>query len=48
MKLGVAEEEQVYEGASQVMFDKLCISPELFERSQQEMMMDPYVSMELF
>ena len=30
------------------MFDKLCISPECFERSQQELMMDPYVSMELF
>jgi len=30
------------------MFDKLCISPEMFERSQQELMMDPYVSMELF
>ena len=30
------------------MFDKLCITPEMFERSQQELMMDPYVSMELF
>ena len=30
------------------MFDKLCISPEMFERSQQELMMDPYASMELF
>jgi hypothetical protein len=30
------------------MFDKLCISPECFERSQQELMQDPYVSMELF
>lgn len=30
------------------MFEKLCISPEMFERSQQELMMDPYVSMELF
>lgn len=30
------------------MFEKLCISPEFFERSQQELMMDPYVSMELF
>ena len=29
------------------MFDKLCISPEFFERSQQELMMDPYVNMEL-
>ena len=30
------------------MFEKLCITPEMFERSQQELMMDPYVSMELF
>jgi hypothetical protein len=30
------------------MFDKLCITPECFERTQQELMMDPYVSMELF
>ena len=30
------------------MFDRLSISPEFFERSQQELMMDPYVSMELF
>lgn len=26
----------------------MCISPECFERSQQELMQDPYVSMELF
>jgi hypothetical protein len=30
------------------MFDKLCITPECFERSQQEIMNDPYGSMELF
>lgn len=30
------------------MFDRLSISPEFFERSQQELMQDPYVSMELF
>ena len=30
------------------MFEKICMSPEMFERSQQELMMDPYVSMELF
>lgn len=30
------------------MFDKLCISPECFERTQQELMNDPYVGMELF
>jgi hypothetical protein len=31
-----------------MMFDKLCISPECFERTQQELMNDPYVGMELF
>lgn len=30
------------------MFDKLCITPEMFERTQQALMNDPYVSMELF
>lgn len=30
------------------MFDKLCISQECFERTQQELMNDPYISMELF
>jgi hypothetical protein len=30
------------------MFEKLCISQECFERSQQNLMQDPYVSMELF
>jgi hypothetical protein len=30
------------------MFEKLCITPECFERTQQELMNDPYVSMELF
>ncbi len=48
LKATVAEEEKAYEKSSQEMFDKLCISPEFFERSQQELMMDPYVSMELF
>jgi len=44
----VAEEEKAYEKSSMEMFDRLSISPEFFERSQQELMMDPYVSMELF
>lgn len=48
LKATIAEEEKAYEKSSQEMFDKLCISPEFFERSQQELMMDPYVSMELF
>ena len=30
------------------MFDRLSISPECFERSQAELMNDPYVGMELF
>lgn len=30
------------------MFDKLCISPECFERTQQELMNDPIASIELF
>lgn len=48
LKSTVQDEEQAYESASREMFEKLCITPELFERSQQELMMDPYVSMELF
>ena len=34
LKQSVNEEESAYEQASQIMFDKLCISPEMFERSQ--------------
>jgi len=30
------------------MFNKLDITPEMFERSQQELMVDPYVQMEIF
>ena len=30
----VKEEEAAYEASSQIIFDKLCISPENFERSQ--------------
>jgi len=48
MKDGIAEEEKVYETSSQLVFDKLCITPECFERTQQELMYDPYASMELF
>ncbi len=48
LKATVAEEEKAYEKSSIEMFDRLCISPEFFERSQQELMMDPYISMELF
>jgi len=48
LKATVAEEEKAYETSSMEMFDRLSISPEFFEKSQQELMMDPYVSMELF
>jgi hypothetical protein len=48
LKDTVAEEEKAYEKSSIEMFDRLCITPEFFERSQQELMNDPYVSMELF
>ena len=34
LKSTVQEEEQAYEKSSQEMFEKLCISPEMFERSQ--------------
>ena len=34
----VQEEEKAYEASSQVIFDKLCITPENFERSQQSLM----------
>lgn len=44
----VQEEEKAYETSSQIIFDKLNISPENFERSQQQLMQDPSVQMELF
>lgn len=44
----VQEEEKAYEASSQIIFDKLCISTENFERSQQQLMQDPSVQMELF
>merc|ERR1711957_1150533 len=48
LKAGVQEEEKAFEGSSRIMFDKLCITQECFERTQQELMNDPYVSMQLF
>jgi hypothetical protein len=48
LKSTMAEEEKSYESSSTAMFDKLCITQECFERTQQELMNDPYVSMELF
>jgi len=37
----VQEEEKAYEQSSTIIFDELCISPEMFERSQQTLMQDP-------
>jgi hypothetical protein len=34
----VQEEEKAYEASSQIIFDKVCITPENFERSQQTLM----------
>jgi ElaB/YqjD/DUF883 family membrane-anchored ribosome-binding protein len=34
LKQTVQEEEQAYEKSSQEMFERLCISPDMFERSQ--------------
>lgn len=48
LKSNIQEEEKAYEISSQTMFEKICITPELFERTQQELMSDPYISMELF
>ena len=33
LKNVIQEEEKAYEDSSQVMFEKLCITPECFERS---------------
>ena len=44
----VQEEEKAYEQSSGILFDKLCITSENFERSQQQLMQDPSVQMELF
>lgn len=43
LKESVSIEEQVYEASSQQLFEKICISPEMFERSQAELMNDPYI-----
>lgn len=48
LKKSISEEEKAFESSSQIMFDKLCISPECFERTQQELMNDPMASIELF
>jgi len=48
LKSAIQDEEKAYEQASNAMFQKLEITPEMFERSQQELMVDPYVQMEIF
>lgn len=48
LQKNVQEEEKTYEASSNVIFEKLCITPENFERSQQVLMQDPSVQMELF
>jgi P2-related tail formation protein len=48
LQANVQAEEKAYEASSQVIFDKLFISQENFERSQQQLMQDPSVQMELF
>ena len=48
LKGNIQDEEKAYELSANIMFDKLCITPECFERTQQELMSDPYISMELF
>lgn len=44
----IQEEEKAYEKSSEILFEKLSISPEMFERSQQYLMQDPAIQMELF
>ena len=34
LKANIAEEEKAYEASSRVMFEALCITPEMFEKSQ--------------
>jgi len=48
LKANIAEEEKAYELSSRTMFDQLSITQECFEKTQQKLMSDPYVSMELF
>ena len=48
LKENLQDEEKAYEASSVVIFDRLSISQQCFEKTQQELMNDPYVSMELF
>jgi len=44
----IQEEEKAYESSSQQVFDAISITQQCFEKSQQVLMADPYVSMELY
>lgn len=44
----IQEEEEFYEQSSNIIFEKLCISPECFQRTQKDLMNDQEVSMQLF
>lgn len=48
LKSNINEEEKAYESSSRLVFDALSITTECFEKTQQELMSDPYVSMELY
>ena len=48
LKVNIAEEEKAYESSSSQVFDALNITQECFEKTQQVLMSDPYVSMELY
>ena len=48
LKENIQEEEKAFESSSRQVFDALSITQECFEKSQQMLMNDPYVSMELY
>ena len=48
LKENINEEEKAYESSSRQVFDALNITSECFEKTQQALMADPYVSMELY
>lgn len=48
LKANIAEEEKAYESSSRQVFDALNITSDCFEKTQQVLMNDPYVSMELY
>ena len=48
LKANISEEEKAYESSSCQIFDAISITKECFEKTQAELMNDPYVSMELY